>query len=684
MKLYGHCCSYTTVEELQTEATFTSCLRTDICPEDISHTATGKDTLHDTVGIIFQNISNVSESSGSNDDTRCVDVEEPSEIAKKIRRTFDVVTSEIENYSKKRKLSEYLQPLNSPLRSFIPENLTSLKQTNFIWFVSHFLKISNTPMWVGFNSLIFNDLSPKQKISYLTTINLSPTNATVVLEIMKHSQKVALECDEEHMQVTFDLAIAKIALQIQASEKPRFDNLFIHVGTFHVMMAFFKAVSKFIDNCGLPTIMVNSELLARGSVNSFISGKHFNRCKRLHTVLSASIQILHFESFLELCNLEFTDEMKNYLIDFTKEKYSMPMLQNTELIELFQLYETYKKVTLEGKYGKTAQFYMIYINLIDYYFMLNSSIRAANFETFLYVLPKISNLFFIFNLQNYSRYLVKYHDNLMKVEESHPGLGEQFRKESFGIKRTEKPFSRQSVDLTLEQTINADAANKLTGISHMTNSIAARQRWCKSHSFRSTIIAFVMEETGIRKRQDITADLEKNRIQKNSTQIYKLIEAINENINPFSNNIDRNCLFSISTGESVPDNIATFLLNIEKNGNEQRERFIEECAADKDRFEKVIKQNKILNFSNTVQKKKMPVSGKVVEVRMERDLFGQLLSVSLQQTLDIDKVLTYPLTPVPFPLCHLDITICTTAKSALLKLLEKKKRTIYLLHILTS
>ena len=52
---------------------------------------------------------------------------------------------------------------------------------------------------------------------------------------------------------TYDLEIAKIALQIQCTEKPRFDNLFIHVGTFHVLMVFFKAVEKFIDNSGKQT-----------------------------------------------------------------------------------------------------------------------------------------------------------------------------------------------------------------------------------------------------------------------------------------------------------------------------------------------------------------------------------------------------------------------------------------------
>ena len=81
---------------------------------------------------------------------------------------------------------------------------------------------------------------------------------------------------------TYDLAIAKEALQIQSTEQPRFDRLFIHFGTFYVMMAYFKAVGKFIDNCGLTKIMVDTELLANSSVNSLISGKHFNKCKRLY------------------------------------------------------------------------------------------------------------------------------------------------------------------------------------------------------------------------------------------------------------------------------------------------------------------------------------------------------------------------------------------------------------------
>lgn len=114
----------------------------------------------------------------------------------------------------------------------------------------------------------------------------------------------------------------------------------------------------------------------------------------------------------------------------------------------------------------------------------------------------------------------------MKVNETHPGLHPNCEKGSFGIKRTRKPFSKQPIDLTLEQTINADAANKLTGISHITNSISARQRWCRSHTIRSTIISHTMKEAGLNKVQDVTADLTNSQIKKVQPTFTDLLMAL--------------------------------------------------------------------------------------------------------------------------------------------------------------
>nr|CAH7764794.1 unnamed protein product [Callosobruchus chinensis] len=226
---------------------------------------------------------------------------------------------------------------------------------------------------------------------------------------------------------------------------------------------------------------------------------------------------------------------------------------------LLDKYQEYKQKTLQGDHGKTVQFYMMYVTFIDYHLTLSEIIRTGSFCVFTSVLPKIANLFFAFSQQNYSRYLVKYHDNLLKVDQSHLGLKEQLQLGTFGVKRTDKPYSRQPIDLTLEQTINADAANKLTGVSHTTNSISARQRWCKSHTLRSTIISHTMEQAGLRKRQDITADLQKSRINKNSQQLLNFTDNIKQNINPFAADLDKNRLFDILTGQTVQENIESFL-----------------------------------------------------------------------------------------------------------------------------
>lgn len=685
---YGHCCSYTVLEELETEATFAATRRSMLCPDDILpyrnlctglafnnfdrfvDTTTGKDTLHDTVGIMYQNIverpPSVPRVIAQNPDDN-----EPSTSAKRRRRTFDEVTFELQSYNKKPKTRETLTPFDSSLNSY-DLDIKQFEYIDLAWVVSHYLKLSNVPAWVGYNSKIHKDTSAKQRISYLTTINESPTNISVILETMRQAQQLSEECDEDYMEVTYDLAIAKVALQLQSTEKPKFDNLFIHLGTFHVMMAYFKAVGKFIDNCGLTNIMENADILASGSVNCFINGKHFNRCKRLHPLLCLALENLHFDSFIEQCDIDIPDDSKVYLKTFNDDKATNPIIAHDNLISLFEKYVEYKNKTLIGEHGKTAQFYMIYINLVNHYFMLCRSIRTGNIELFKFILPLIANVFFAMNQPNYARYTVIYIDKLNKVHETHPGLYLQLQSGSIGIKRTDKPFSRQPIDLTLEQTINADAANKLTGVSYTTNSIKARQRWCKSHSIRSKIIAHVMEEVDLRPDQDVTADLEQSRINRHSMQLENCINHIKQNMNPFSKDIDKKFLYNISTGQAVTPDIENFLLNVEKFGSEQRKQFILECSADEERFEKVIKRNKILNFATALPKQKMSVAGKSVAIQMQRDLFGQLFSLSLQETLNIDRVLAYPLTPVPLALCHMDGTICKTDKSTLMKILQKE------------
>lgn len=123
-------------------------------------------------------------------------------------------------------------------------------------------------------------------------------------------------------------------------------------------------------------------------------------------------------------------------------------------------------------------------------------------------------------------------------------------------------------------------------------------------------------------------------------------------------------LFNISTGRAVTEESEKFLLNIEEKGNSLREQFIAECVENEKRFEMPIKKNKIFSFMNPT-KKNIEIAGKVIEVKMQRDLFGKLLGIAMENSVDLDKVLSYPLTPVPLSFCHIDGGICKTNKSLL-------------------
>ncbi|KAL4703623.1 hypothetical protein ACJJTC_007650 [Scirpophaga incertulas] len=274
------------------------------------------------------------------------------------------------------------------------------------------------------------------------------------------------------------------------------------------------------------------------------------------------------------------------------------------------------------------------------------------------------------NQPNYSRWLIKYHDNLLKVGLTHPSI-EKFMKDGYlGIKRTDKSFSRQPTDLVLEQTINADAGKRLTGVIQFTHSISARQRWARSHDIRTTIISHTLDITGLRRKNDVSADLEEHAIKRDSAQLWKFINTFEKFLNPFMLDLNKDCLYNIGNGTVASIAVQDDLLNFIESGERLKENFITECSQNGKRFEERIAQVKIMNFASEKKKKKIKVGDKVHEIRVQRDFFGRLLALSIQHNIDLEKTLSYPITTVPLSLCHEDGTIHKTQKSAMVEILK--------------
>lgn len=182
---YGHICSYDVIQELETEATYTTMDESRLCPSEIQmeqglctgtafdnfdrfvETTSGKTTMNDTVGIIFQEITDrqqcnkddVDHPTAQSIDSATQD-ESPSTSAaiagKKRRKSYKAIFPELQPYWKKPKIDSTMLPFDSPLRQIFPADLMKIKSVDIVWMISHVLGV-RTPMWVGFNAQIIPD-----------------------------------------------------------------------------------------------------------------------------------------------------------------------------------------------------------------------------------------------------------------------------------------------------------------------------------------------------------------------------------------------------------------------------------------------------------------------------------------------------------------------------------------------
>ena len=137
-------------------------------------------------------------------------------------------------------------PLEEARRASEPKSHLNARMYDSLWMMDFCFSPHGTAMWVGWNAELFPNTHELQKVWYLPQINQSPTSSAVVAETMRRAQRIASESNKTSISVTYDLTIAKVAMQIQAEESPKFDNVFVALGGVHIEMALFSAFAKYI------------------------------------------------------------------------------------------------------------------------------------------------------------------------------------------------------------------------------------------------------------------------------------------------------------------------------------------------------------------------------------------------------------------------------------------------------
>ena len=208
-----------------------------------------------------------------------------------------------------------------------------------------------------------------------------------------------------------------------------------------------------------------------------MSRKHYNRALRVHKLMLEALERLLYDAFRnheessELLSNETQNAMKQLSMKPDSEK-STNVLAREDFRRLYHNYSAFKDLISRGSFGKTAQFWIGYMDLIWLIFTFIRAIKENNYNLHLANLYKLCPMFFAYNHQNYLRYIPAYLVAMINLPDTHPGAEDLICKKGFSASRSGVPLSRNPVDITIEQTINRHAKSHGGIIGFSRNSAA--------------------------------------------------------------------------------------------------------------------------------------------------------------------------------------------------------------------
>lgn len=152
---------------------------------------------------------------------------------------------------------------------------------------------------------------------------------------------------------------------------------------------------------------------------------------------------------------------------------------------------------------------------------------------------------------------------LLNLDETHPGARELLSSNGFSVSRSKVPCNRNTVDITIEQTINRHAKS-CCGIIGFSWSHSAHYRWCKTSHYQASYFQTMREIIGMAGDQDPVPathkELRSSQILKSEQNVANVIDAMTNFINPFTTE-DPYTLYCIASGTPVPKEVEQDLLH---------------------------------------------------------------------------------------------------------------------------
>ena len=162
-------------------------------------------------------------------------------------------------------------------------------------------------------------------------------------------------------------------------------------------------------------------------------------------------------------------------------------------------YEEFKADICNGKYGKTAKFWVVYyMDVLPIITQIHHAVQTNDFGLRLDGLKKALPFCFALKKQNYARYGTIYVHSLANAETTHPGCKKLLLNKGLSVQAQSRYPLRTSIDQLGEQTINRDAKTS-GGIKSFASNKESILKWTLNHPYQAENTQALYEMAGIKR-----------------------------------------------------------------------------------------------------------------------------------------------------------------------------------------
>eukprot|EP00794_Sanderia_malayensis_P011521 gene11521-12714_t len=189
-----------------------------------------------------------------------------------------------------------------------------------------------------------------------------------LFQIWKISCRIMEKLKLPSVVCVFDQAIYSKACEIVWKRKEMFQEVVFMLGNFHLTMMFLGVIGKHFGDVGLWDAMVQSDLIAQGSVDKALPGHMYNRAVRMHKLMYESLmrilcnwmkaRVAGSEAIENGISLQqFDESLKNMATNLGQQSFQ-ETLESSFYKNIQDQFRNYKKEVCKGDLQKFCLRYL--------------------------------------------------------------------------------------------------------------------------------------------------------------------------------------------------------------------------------------------------------------------------------------------------------------------------------------